>query len=102
LGRRCASGRPKFISQQLIIPGDESFRSDDSNLYGPIPAALIESKLTRILWPPERFGSLIEPSIPINHSGPAYRHAKDANERAKARRARVKIGRPYCVDANTY
>lgn len=91
-----------FIFQLFIVPGDESFRSDDSNLYGPIPAALIESKLTRILWPPERYGPPIEPSIPINCTGPAYRHAKDAIQRAKARRARVKIGRPYNVDADTY
>ncbi|KAF7776263.1 hypothetical protein Agabi119p4_4656 [Agaricus bisporus var. burnettii] len=98
----CPEPEVKVPQGHVWVEGDESFRSDDSNLYGPIPAALIESKLTRILWPPERYGPLIEPSIPINCTGPAYRHANDAIQRAKARRARVKIGRPYNVDADTY
>lgn len=101
--------RPPYPEAEVKIPqghvwveGDESFRTDDSNLYGPMPAALIQSKLVRILWPPERFGPVTEPRIPETRSGYAYRHAIDALERKKARRARVKVGRPYGVDANTY
>lgn len=91
-----------FASQATSTLGDESFRSDDSNLFGPIPAALIQSKLVAILWPPGRFGALSEPTIPDVRSGPTFRYAMGAIERANARRARVKIGRPYGVDANTY
>lgn len=85
-----------------IFLGDESFRTDDSNLFGPVPAALIQSKLVRILWPPDRFGPLAPLRIPEPRNGPAYRHAMDEVAREKARRARVKAGRPYGVDANTY
>ncbi|KAJ3567792.1 hypothetical protein NP233_g6138 [Leucocoprinus birnbaumii] len=102
--------RPPYPEAEVKIPqghvwveGDESFRTDDSNLYGPIPAALIQSKLVRILWPPERFGPVTEPEIPQTQtrSGYAYRHAMAALERKKARRARVQVGRPYGVDAIT-
>ena len=92
---------PSLTRQRLrVSKGDESFRTDDSNLYGPIPAALIQSKLVRILWPPERFGPLTEPEIPGNYSVPEYRHGMDAIERKKARRARVR--RPCEVDTDTY
>lgn len=90
----------KIPQGHVWVEGDESFRTDDSNLYGPIPAALIQSKLVRILWPPERFGPLTEPEIPGNYSVPEYRHAMDAIERKKARRARVR--RPCEVDTDTY
>ncbi|KAF9452433.1 LexA/Signal peptidase [Macrolepiota fuliginosa MF-IS2] len=92
----------KIPQGHVWVEGDESFRTDDSNLFGPVPAALIQSKLVRILWPPDRFGPISEPMIPSHRSGPAYRHAMDAIERKKTRQARVKVGRPYGVDANTY
>ncbi|ORX47718.1 LexA/Signal peptidase [Hesseltinella vesiculosa] len=38
------------------IEGDEGFHSIDSNTFGTVPVALIKAKVTRILWPPERFG----------------------------------------------
>ncbi|KXN83735.1 Mitochondrial inner membrane protease subunit 2 [Leucoagaricus sp. SymC.cos] len=101
--------RPPYPNPEVKVPqghvwveGDESFRTDDSNLYGPIPTALIQSKLVRIIWPPERFGAVTEPQIPETRSSPAYRHAMDAFERREVRRDRVKVGCPYGVDANTY
>jgi len=44
----------------IWVEGDEHFRSDDSNLFGPVPMGLVDSKLTFILWPFSRFGPLRE------------------------------------------
>ncbi|KAI9487443.1 MAG: peptidase S24/S26A/S26B/S26C [Benjaminiella poitrasii] len=38
------------------VEGDEAFHSRDSNSFGPVPIALINAKVTFILWPPSRFG----------------------------------------------
>ncbi|CAO3589412.1 unnamed protein product [Absidia cylindrospora] len=38
------------------LEGDEAFHSKDSNSFGTVPIALINAKVTRILWPPSRFG----------------------------------------------
>jgi hypothetical protein len=40
------------------VEGDEQFHSRDSNEYGPIAINLIESKLTKIIWPPSRIGDI--------------------------------------------
>ncbi|KAJ1941474.1 hypothetical protein EC988_006748, partial [Linderina pennispora] len=39
------------------VEGDESFHSGDSNSFGPIPLALVKGKATRVVWPPQRFGT---------------------------------------------
>ncbi|KAI8337516.1 peptidase S24/S26A/S26B/S26C, partial [Chlamydoabsidia padenii] len=38
------------------VEGDEAFHSKDSNSFGTVPVGLINAKVTRILWPPSRFG----------------------------------------------
>ncbi|SAM06007.1 hypothetical protein [Absidia glauca] len=38
------------------VEGDEAFHSIDSNSFGTAPVGLIHAKVTRILWPPSRFG----------------------------------------------
>ncbi|KAI8084947.1 mitochondrial inner membrane protease subunit 2 [Halteromyces radiatus] len=40
------------------VEGDEAFHSKDSNSFGTVPIALINAKVTRILWPPSRFGAV--------------------------------------------
>lgn len=40
------------------VEGDESFHTRDSNYFGPVPLGLIESKVTRILFPFSRFGKV--------------------------------------------
>ncbi|KAF8076265.1 peptidase S24/S26A/S26B/S26C [Lyophyllum atratum] len=70
------------------VEGDEPFFSDDSNLFGPIPAALIDSKLIGILWPLPRFGRLPMMNIPRRNEA-AYRHAMAGFEKDRDRSARV-------------
>lgn len=38
------------------VEGDEHLFSEDSNKFGPVPCALIDSKLLGIIWPLNRFG----------------------------------------------
>ncbi|CAM9187199.1 unnamed protein product [Phaeothamnion confervicola] len=40
------------------VEGDNPVLSDDSNSYGPIPMALLEGRVTHVLWPPHRVGPL--------------------------------------------
>ncbi|RDB22799.1 Mitochondrial inner membrane protease subunit 2 [Hypsizygus marmoreus] len=70
------------------IEGDEPFYSDDSNRFGPIPAALIDAKLVGILWPPNRFGRLT-PDVSLAKNGAAYRHAMTLLQKERSRKARV-------------
>ncbi|BFZ55345.1 hypothetical protein PYCC9005_002385 [Savitreella phatthalungensis] len=42
------------------VEGDERFHSTDSNTYGPVPINLIQSKVSKIIWPPSRFGNVPE------------------------------------------
>lgn len=55
---------PHPITEVIVPPGhvwvegDEAFRSEDSNWFGPVSQGLIESKLTYILLPWRRFGPL--------------------------------------------
>ncbi|KAJ2809023.1 hypothetical protein H4R20_000446 [Coemansia guatemalensis] len=41
--------------------GDESFHSNDSNSFGPIPLALVDGRVITPIWPPSRFGARIPP-----------------------------------------
>ncbi|KAJ2552538.1 hypothetical protein EV175_003272 [Coemansia sp. RSA 1933] len=38
------------------VEGDESFHSNDSNMFGPLPIALITSRAIMPVWPPSRYG----------------------------------------------
>ncbi|CAO3624409.1 unnamed protein product [Cunninghamella echinulata] len=46
------------------VEGDEAFHSRDSNSFGTVPIALINAKVTRIIWPPSRFGPV--PTKPLS------------------------------------
>jgi len=92
---------PPYPDKEVTIPpghvwveGDESFHTEDSNLFGPVPLALIDSKLTYILWPLDRSGPLRRPSLPITKQGVPrgymWRYEMAEFERAEARKARVK------------
>ncbi|KAJ7597710.1 signal peptidase [Mycena floridula] len=60
----------KVPQGHIWIEGDETFHSGDSNRFGPVPLALVESKLTTILWPAKRFGEL------YGHSRADWRHPR--------------------------
>ncbi|CAO3644518.1 unnamed protein product [Cunninghamella blakesleeana] len=45
------------------VEGDEAFHSIDSNSFGTVPIALINAKVTKILWPPSRFGPVNKKSL---------------------------------------
>ncbi|KAI0254901.1 peptidase S24/S26A/S26B/S26C [Lactifluus subvellereus] len=56
---------PPYPDVEVIVPeghgwleGDAPFNSEDSNHFGPVPLALIDSKLTCVLWPPKRVGAI--------------------------------------------
>ncbi|KAI9298676.1 putative peptidase, partial [Neoconidiobolus thromboides FSU 785] len=40
------------------VEGDESFHSNDSNSFGPVPLGLITSKVSFIVYPFDRFGPI--------------------------------------------
>ncbi|KAF4602203.1 hypothetical protein EYR40_005407 [Pleurotus pulmonarius] len=73
------------------VEGDDSFHTDDSNRLGPIPAALIDSKLMCILWPFNRIGRVTVPTTEILNSVHDWtrRSVQDAIERDKWRKSRV-------------
>ncbi|KAJ8523526.1 hypothetical protein ONZ45_g40 [Pleurotus djamor] len=84
----------KVPEGHVWVEGDDSFHTDDSNRLGPIPSALIDSKLVCILWPLDRFGPV---TVPDSHSlesiNPAdsrtKRRVMDAIQRAEWRKSRV-------------
>ncbi|ORY00765.1 mitochondrial inner membrane peptidase complex catalytic subunit 2 [Basidiobolus meristosporus CBS 931.73] len=53
------------------VEGDEPMHSRDSNVYGPVPLGLITAKVSTIVWPPSRFGSVPRKEIA---PGRVYRH----------------------------
>ncbi|KAH9940590.1 LexA/Signal peptidase [Amylocystis lapponica] len=75
------------------VEGDEPFRSEDSNYFGPVPLALVESKLSFIIWPPARYGPICKPSPPNSKAprGPAWRREMAAMEREQWRNSRVTV-----------
>ncbi|GBE79743.1 LexA/Signal peptidase [Sparassis latifolia] len=91
---------PPYPDTEINIPqghawveGDEPFRSEDSNYFGPVPLALIESKLSFIVWPLSRYGPIQNPSIPEPKSlrRPGWRRDIAQIERQQWRNSRVKI-----------
>ncbi|KIP12671.1 hypothetical protein PHLGIDRAFT_113275 [Phlebiopsis gigantea 11061_1 CR5-6] len=92
---------PPYPDAEVYLPeghawveGDEPFKSEDSNYFGPVPLGLIDSKLSAIVWPPARFGPILEPGTGKHRpqSGPAWRRERDSLERDKRRQSRVTIG----------
>ena len=91
--------------------GDEPYHSEDSNRFGPVclpglfrlvcsaelslqvPLALLDSKLSYILWPLERMGPILKPTPPGPKAkrGPAWRKQADDVDRARRREARVTV-----------
>ncbi|KAF9821417.1 hypothetical protein IEO21_00663 [Rhodonia placenta] len=91
---------PPYPDAEVRIPpghawveGDESFHTEDSNTFGPVPLALIESKLSFIVWPLQRWGPLHkhfapDPAAPRNH---AWRAEKAAVDREQWRNSRITV-----------
>ncbi|KAI9056578.1 LexA/Signal peptidase [Trametes sanguinea] len=76
------------------IEGDEPFRTEDSNRFGPVPLGLIQARLAYILWPLERMGSLDKPIVvrrdaPVG--SPEWRKGKAELERKRWRNSRVTV-----------
>jgi len=87
--------RPPCLEPEVSVPtghiwieGDEPFHSDDSNLFGPVPLGLVDSRLAFLLWPFSRFGHL-DVSIPDDRTTSAHRLAMDRIQREQIRRSRV-------------
>jgi len=92
---------PPYPDAEVTIPpghvwveGDESYRTEDSNRFGPVPFGLLDSKLTYIIWPLDRSGPLKPPALPKKKlgepRGPQWRFQMAEYERAQSRRARVR------------
>lgn len=73
------------------VEGDEPLHSDDSNRFGPVPLALVDSKLVFVVWPFSRFGFIPAPAVPLAKNGPAYRHAMTLFGKDGSRKSRVRI-----------
>ncbi|KAI0352830.1 LexA/Signal peptidase [Trametes cingulata] len=79
------------------VEGDEPFRTEDSNRFGPVPLGLIQSRLTFILWPWARIGPLGQPLIARHDAqigSPDWRRSKAELEREKWRHSRVTVAPP--------
>ncbi|KAI5851014.1 hypothetical protein BZA05DRAFT_430365 [Tricharina praecox] len=66
-----AGGAAGYHKDLVVVPkgqawmeGDEMFHSVDSNTYGPVPIALITSRVTHIVWPLDRVLGALKPPIP--------------------------------------
>ncbi|KAH9850698.1 LexA/Signal peptidase [Lenzites betulinus] len=79
------------------VEGDEPFRTEDSNRFGPVPLGLVESRLAFVLWPWKRIGPLGQPLVPRHDAtvgSPDWRRSKAEREREEWRRARVTVAAP--------
>ena len=47
------------------VTGDSPLYSEDSTIYGPVPLALIEGRVSYVLWPPRRMGP-VSKRIPVS------------------------------------
>ncbi|KAG8964965.1 hypothetical protein FRC03_001116 [Tulasnella sp. 419] len=85
----------KIPQGHIWVEGDEPFRSNDSNTFGPVSMGLVDSKVRCIIWPLHRFGaalfphSLSSPRSSLGPGGPERRQEMDAIAREKRWRSRV-------------
>ncbi|KIL70170.1 hypothetical protein M378DRAFT_607283 [Amanita muscaria Koide BX008] len=84
----CAEPEVEVPPGYIWIEGDESFRTNDSNLFGPVPLGLVESRLVFLVWPLDRIGSP-SISVPQDRTNPAYRLAMDQIQRERSRQSRI-------------
>ncbi|KAI9000902.1 LexA/Signal peptidase [Trametes punicea] len=92
---------PPYPDAEVRIPeghawveGDEPFRTEDSNRFGPVPLGLVQSRLAYILWPWDRIGPLGKPLVPRHDAqvgSPDWRRSKAELEREKWRKSRVTV-----------
>ncbi|KAI0265194.1 peptidase S24/S26A/S26B/S26C [Gloeopeniophorella convolvens] len=61
---------PPYPEKELVVPeghawleGDAPFNSEDSNHFGPVPLALVDAKLLRVIWPLDRAGVIASRSV---------------------------------------
>ncbi|OMO85086.1 Peptidase S26A, signal peptidase I [Corchorus capsularis] len=52
------------------VEGDNSASSVDSRSFGPVPLGLVSGRVTHIIWPPHRIGS-IETKVPQHRVPPS-------------------------------
>ena len=119
---RLALHPPFFCTHShLPLSGDEPFRTEDSNRFGPVspglssfalsatqrtpsliratqvPLGLIESRLAWVLWPYARLGPLGRPLVPrhdAQRGSPDWRRSQAERERERWRASRVTIASP--------
>ncbi|KAI0049644.1 LexA/Signal peptidase [Auriscalpium vulgare] len=84
---------PPYPDKEVTLPngyawleGDSSFESEDSNHFGPVPLALIDSRLVWIVWPWGRHGPLGTGKI-----GRRYSRSVEAAELERAARLRERV-----------
>ncbi|PPQ67808.1 hypothetical protein CVT26_007055 [Gymnopilus dilepis] len=90
---------PPYPDKEVRIPegyvwveGDEHFLSADSNRFGPVPRALIQSKLVMLLWPPERFGPIGTKTTESSSRDPKeQRRILEELRREESRHSRVRV-----------
>jgi len=87
---------PPYSIGEIVVPpghvwveGDEPFHSEDSNWFGPVAQGLIESKLTYILLPWDRFGPLQGMFERTPQRGRKWSAGSAEIQRRKRREARV-------------
>ncbi|KAF8842238.1 LexA/Signal peptidase [Paxillus ammoniavirescens] len=91
---------PPYPAAEVLVPeghiwveGDEPFRTLDSNKFGPVPLALVDAKLSYIVWPLDRIGPVKPPAIPVTTMGvprnSQWHSELAAFERERKRQARV-------------
>ncbi|KAI0335580.1 LexA/Signal peptidase [Cubamyces sp. BRFM 1775] len=95
---------PPYPDPEVCVPpghawveGDEPFRTEDSNRFGPVPLGLIQSRLAYILWPLNRIGPLGKPLVSRHDAvvgSPDWRRSKAELERERWRQSRVTIASP--------
>ncbi|KAH9943336.1 LexA/Signal peptidase [Epithele typhae] len=95
---------PPYPHAEVCVPqghawveGDEPFRTEDSNRYGPVSLGLIKSRLAFILWPWNRMGPLGQPlaaDADLRTGTPGWRRSQADRERAEWRASRVQVTPP--------
>lgn len=69
------------------LDGDNPLLSEDSSIWGPVPLALIEGRITFIVWPFSRTGSLR--SFPPPTSSPSGSRRQPSGSSASTRTSAI-------------